>query len=694
MQKHLIHSAHSLPWSEQTLSQEKILETLQEIGLTKVEAKIYILIEKKGPLKARDIVKRLKITKQQLYPILKKLKGKGIITSSLEHPARFFAIEFEKVLDLFSKAKIEEAKNLQINKERLFNDWESISVKQVSKSPPTFTVIQGRKYIYSKIQQMIQEANNKFSLILSLSELIRIEQSGVLDSIETHPLKSTIQFRIITEIPEKQQQIVKKLLKNFNPKIQVKSQIGFTSSLFPKMAIKDNEEILYFISTEKIDAYDSLVTNCKSIIKPLFATFEDLWEKSTSVSRSITDIEKKNVPQTTIIEDWELASEKCSRAMNQANENIIIVTSSEEVTFYWKNPSLLKELANKGVSIKIMAPISRTNLNACIDLLSFCEIRHVPNEYIKTIIVDKNHLFQFKIPNSNKKTNNAQNNNQTLYSSDVEYIDKTNKMLLDIWKNSARPSSTAMIATLENLALSKPPAKKKAKYKFLHKAYTTQELNDKTNKTKIKEQDVINKILNYKKNPVTTANNTMCGFAGHALIHPQETLNSPDLYIAAYHMDEESSYGAEDALIIMSWLNTPKGFKYVPLAIAGNNPKASESWKRIFKDPFAPASKNYNLFQREEIQIQLHGKTFFVGWTKAIPILPNQSLPPSAIILEATGTIRSYDNETTFPNGVKFSTQQNCYDAFVTMVNKKIKYQGPATDGIVVRDLYQDGLLP
>ena len=158
-------------------------------------------------------------------------------------------------------------------------------------------------------------------------------------------------------------------------------------------------------------------------------------------------------------------------------------------------------------------------------------------------------------------------------------------------------------------------------------------------------------------------------------------------------MDEESSYGAEDALIIMSWLNTPKGFKYVPLAIAGNNPKASESWKRIFKDPFAPASKNYNLFQREEIQIQLHGKTFFVGWTKAIPILPNQSLPPSAIILEATGTIRSYDNETTFPNGVKFSTQQNCYDAFVTMVNKKIKYQGPATDGIVVRDLYQDGLL-
>jgi sugar-specific transcriptional regulator TrmB len=240
LQKHLIHSAHFLLWSEQTLSQEKILETLQEIGLTKLEAKIYILIQKKGPLKARDIVKRLKITKQQLYPTIKKLKGRGIVSSSLEHPARFFAIEFDKALDLFSKAKIEEAKTLQINKNLLFNDWKSISVKEVSDSTSKFTVIQGRKYIYSKIQQMIQETNNKFSLILNLSELIRIEQSGVLDSIEMNPLKSTIQFRIITEIPQNQQHIIKKLLKNFNPKIQVKSQIGFRLSLFPKMVIKSS----------------------------------------------------------------------------------------------------------------------------------------------------------------------------------------------------------------------------------------------------------------------------------------------------------------------------------------------------------------------------------------------------------------------------------------------------------------------
>ena len=108
------------------MRQEEILKTLRNLGLKKTEAKIYFYLAKRGPKKANEITKALKITKQRLYPILKNLQNKTIVNTTLNRPAKFYAIPFGKVLDLFAKAKFEEAKIIQQNKGKLLSDWESI----------------------------------------------------------------------------------------------------------------------------------------------------------------------------------------------------------------------------------------------------------------------------------------------------------------------------------------------------------------------------------------------------------------------------------------------------------------------------------------------------------------------------------------------------------------------------------------
>ena len=90
------------------MSQEKVIKTLESLGLAQLDAKVYVLLAKKGPIKAIDAAKALKISKQRLYPILKNLKSKGIVNSTLERPARFTALQFEKVLDLLVKVKLEQ----------------------------------------------------------------------------------------------------------------------------------------------------------------------------------------------------------------------------------------------------------------------------------------------------------------------------------------------------------------------------------------------------------------------------------------------------------------------------------------------------------------------------------------------------------------------------------------------------------
>jgi sugar-specific transcriptional regulator TrmB len=682
------------------VSQEEILKILRNLGLKKTEAKTYFYLAKRGPKKANEITKALKITKQRLYPILKNLQNKAIVNSTLNRPAKFYAIPFEKVLDLFAKAKFEEAKIIQQNKDKLLSDWGSIRLPKDKDVSAKFAIIKGRNYVYSKIQQMIEETTTQFSVLSDLSGLLRAEQFGVLDTIKSHPLKSDIEFRVITEVSKNHLGIMKELLDSLDSCIMVKGRdadIGLP--LFPRMIIRDNQEILYFISsqtkeTEDHHDFEAILTDCISLVKPFSSLFEELWKNSSDIQQKILEIETGISPQRTlIIEKPDIALAKYNEALKNAHKNIIMITSSKEILLYKKNPSLLRGLTKTGVKIKIMAPISRENLKACLDLLEFCEVRHIPNEYIKTIIIDGKHLFQFKIPEIVEKDKFMESAMETVYSNDFEYVEKTKKMLLDIWEKSVIPSAVTAGSILEqHLSSSGQLISKNSKEKLVDLIYTSGHFykTQKTNKTK--EKDVISKIEAYKKSAksVDNQNIVLCGAIAYALIRPHNNSNYPDMLIMAYDIDEKSTLGAENALVIALEMKKISGLKvYIPVTIIGDNPNATNGWKRDLAG--LPARNNYHLFKRDELHIQTLGNTFFVGWTKPIPLLSNQKpLPPSVLLLEATGKIQSRSYEMILTSGLNQKQSFNYSDASVTFIHQKTKYQGPSTDGTFVKDIYME----
>jgi sugar-specific transcriptional regulator TrmB len=102
------------------------MKTLESFGLSRTDAEVYVYLAKNGSRKAPELANALQITKQQLYPSLKKLKNKGIVTVSRERPALFSAIVFEKVLELLITIKVEQAKAIKETKKELLNSWRSI----------------------------------------------------------------------------------------------------------------------------------------------------------------------------------------------------------------------------------------------------------------------------------------------------------------------------------------------------------------------------------------------------------------------------------------------------------------------------------------------------------------------------------------------------------------------------------------
>jgi sugar-specific transcriptional regulator TrmB len=86
-------------------------------------------LAKRGSRRGKDLCNSLKITKQQLYPCLKNLQKKGVVNASCNRPALFYALPFEKVLDLIIEVNKEKAKALQASKKELLSSWRSITAK-------------------------------------------------------------------------------------------------------------------------------------------------------------------------------------------------------------------------------------------------------------------------------------------------------------------------------------------------------------------------------------------------------------------------------------------------------------------------------------------------------------------------------------------------------------------------------------
>ena len=279
------------------MSQEKVVKTLESFGLTQLDSQIYLFLSKTGLQKGRDLTSGLKITKQQLYRSLKTLQSRGIVNATLERPTRFSAVPLEKVLDSFLKAKIEETQRLQQDKDSILSDWQFISIEENNNTPPKFAVIEGRSSIYPKIQQMIQATCKSISAVASIPGLIQGNQFGLFDFAFSHPLKSKIQFRFLTELHSENANAMKTLLKQVaNARINFEGRkLDSAVTLFPRMVIRDEEEILFFITPtmnrSMVEHEDvCLWTNCKPLLQAFISVFEQLWRNATDIQKKITEI--------------------------------------------------------------------------------------------------------------------------------------------------------------------------------------------------------------------------------------------------------------------------------------------------------------------------------------------------------------------------------------------------------------------
>jgi hypothetical protein len=265
-------------------------------------------------------------------------------------------------------------------------------------------------------------------------------------------------------------------------------------------------------------------------------------------------------------------------------------------------------------------------------------------------------------------------------------------MLNDVWRNARVPSAITLESFNPYIPAVAPRSVHEGGFSRPDSLYEKLAYGAEKKPAVVTEKDVLNKIINAKKYPGNWPKDParFYGSSATAVIHPPKNFNLPDILIVANHWNKESSFGASDVLHISLWLETPKGFAFVPVA------RVSDDTKRETKGPDfgnavyagTPAGQNVHLVKKDELQIRFHGNTFFAGWTKPILLVPSKyTLPPACILLEGYGKLGTSVFDFVLPSGARITNEVNGFDAFVTFFHPASKYSGPGTDGTIGRDV-------
>ncbi len=275
---------------EDVSARSLFIQTLKEIGLTEQEIKVYAFLVKRGPSKASEISRTNGQTKLQIYRILKNLQKKNIIDCVFGHPAYFSAIPLNKMLKGFIKTKEEEVVEVKIACKKLLEQFRTADLPTVV-CPDMFAIIEDRTRIYSKAQQMLEESKQK----VKCTEVIanQFDSDQTIQAYRSNAMKRVfnkkIDFKEIFYVSEWNYASAVRPIEYIFSKQNVELRHIELQTLdplsFPRICIRDDEEILFFTSPKikgKTRGKDekALWTNNKCIVYVYVNFWNSLWEKA------------------------------------------------------------------------------------------------------------------------------------------------------------------------------------------------------------------------------------------------------------------------------------------------------------------------------------------------------------------------------------------------------------------------------
>jgi len=175
------------------------LETLEKIGLTKTEIKVYVALLELGASTSGPLVKKSGIPSSHIYPILENLTNKGLISHTIIANKRFFRAEDPKRLKEFLDEQKKQLEKQDSNLNVLISEL-SVRQNKFEKTQESFTY-EGIKGIKTALEFVLKVLKNGDTFyVIDASGISKEHLMGYFNDFSKRRAKSGIKYKIIYDI--------------------------------------------------------------------------------------------------------------------------------------------------------------------------------------------------------------------------------------------------------------------------------------------------------------------------------------------------------------------------------------------------------------------------------------------------------------------------------------------------------------
>jgi sugar-specific transcriptional regulator TrmB len=256
---------------------DESVQTLVNLGLTLLQAKVYLALAKSGTLSGRAVAKAAKVASQDVYRILNELQEIGLVEKIISRPNKYKPIPLKNSLSMLLQRRNTQTTQLKKSIIKMFRGFQDSESPADKKETGDFILIPGKEPTENRIKMLLGTAQTSIDLMNEYQEGITGHEINF--DLEIKALNNGVKIRDILYRTKKRYQPPKKfsVLLERKPEFQVKYHQSAPPVI---LCIKDNKEVL--ISTTKNAnslAQPYLWTNNPNLVHVIQQWYDTIWEK-------------------------------------------------------------------------------------------------------------------------------------------------------------------------------------------------------------------------------------------------------------------------------------------------------------------------------------------------------------------------------------------------------------------------------
>jgi sugar-specific transcriptional regulator TrmB len=310
---------------------------------------------------------------------------------------RFQSVPFDKCLQILVDERKARLRILEQRGENLRRQFEDIRVEPVAHEVERFQVVEGRIRIEQRLQSMYTQAHKSVLTVLSPSEMLRSETSGLFDTL-TQRAKEGLRVRVISSITQSNLETVARMREDIELR-----HLDLKAKPIPRVSIIDDSEALFEITpadeTRRTSEEVALWINSRAFVRNLQAYFDEMWNSGTPAEARIEAV-KKGIPtdDLRIFKGRVEVSAKMNEMLESSREGVEIWTTMRGIQALADlHFQQLKSAKDRGAKIRVIAPITSENTEGARKLVPVSELRY--SEALGPagmIIVDQRELMLYE----------------------------------------------------------------------------------------------------------------------------------------------------------------------------------------------------------------------------------------------------------------------------------------------------------